>query len=352
MKKHLILIVNIILVLAILGGLFYAIYKASFFSDSTDNETVAESVATFDEPTQPPEVYDIGIIQRSDVENCNNIYQGFIAQLASNGYVNQNNINLDYRLIENSKKCKEAIQGFIDEKYDLIFSIGPFATKLAASMTDEIPIVFAGIEEPEQLDFIKSNEAPGGNVTGVSDYTPCFEQIDSIKLLFPDTEKIGAVYLATDASSVTQALIGEKEAQTENVDIPYVKYPVKDLDELKDSFDTMLDNGVDVIYAPIDKFITKNIDELVDFSYENKVPIICGDTDMLAEGCFSTCVISYPSIGVAAGTLVLDILYGDAEPATTPITYIYECYLHINEEAMEELDIELSDEVMAEAIME
>lgn len=354
MKKHLVLIVNVILVLGVLVGVFYAMLKASQMTKQPEIKPIAtvDQVASFDEPTEPLEIYTIGIIQHSNIENSNNVYQGFIAELAANGYINNNNIILDYVLEEDNDKCEEAIQKFIDEEYDLIFTIGPFATKLAASMTTEIPIVFAAVQEPEQEEFVASNEAPGGNVTGVSDYTPCFEQIDSIKLMFPETKKIGAIYLGTNHNSVTQALIGEKEAQTEQVNIEYVKYPVTDAEEIETTLDTMLKDGVEVIYTPVDGFINKNIQPLIDFSYENKIPVVCGNLTMLEKGCFSTSVINYPSIGGAAGDIVLDILVKDADPATTPIAYIYDCYLHINKEAMNELDIKLSDEIKEFAIIE
>lgn len=354
MKKHIVLIVNIVLILGILGGVFFAMYRASTMNSDPQPTvaTTADEVATIDEPTVAQEIYTIGIIQHSNVPNCNNVYQGFIAELAANGYINNNNIVLDYVLEEDNEKCRLAIQNFIDNEYDLIFTIGPYATKLAASMTTEIPIVFGAVSEPDQEEFVESNEAPGGNVTGVSDYTPCFEQIDSIKLMFPNTKKIGAIYTATNANSVTQALIGEKEAQTEQVDISYEKYPVKDTDEITSALEQMLEDNVEVIYAPVDNFINKNLEQIVDFSYENDIPIVCGNLTMLEKGCFSTSVINYPSIGGAAGDMALDILYDNSDPATTPIAYIYDCYLHINNEAMNELGIKLSDEIKETAIIE
>ncbi len=355
MKKHLVLIVNVLLILGILVGVFYAMFRASQITEngqSVETMPTVATEATVDEPTVAPEIYTIGIIQRSDVPNCNNIYQGFIAELAANGYINNNNIKLDYALKEDKDECKAAIQKFIDSEYDLIFAIGPYATKLAASMTTEIPIVFGGVSEPEQENFVESNKTPGGNVTGVSDYTPCFEQIDSIKLMFPDTKKIGAIYYATNADAVAQAIIGEKEAQTEHVNISYVKYPVKNKKELSSSLKSMLEDGVEVIYAPVDSFVLKNIKTLVDFSYKHKIPVVCGDSEMLSKGCFSTCVINYPSIGGAAGDMALDILYHNADPATTPIAYIYDCYLHINQEAMKKLEVQLSDDILSTATLE
>ena len=349
MKKHLVLIVNVILIIGILCGVGYAVYRASFIKP----EKTKNDVATVDEPTAPPIEYDIGIIQHSDVDNCNNVYQGFIAELASNGYVNGNNINLDYVLEEDNAKCEAAIQRFVDEEYDLIFAIGPFATRIAASKTADIPIVFGAISEPEKEEYIKSNENPSGNVTGVcDDYTHCFEQIDSIKMLFPKCKKIGAIYTATSESSVTQALIGEKEAQMENINIPYAKYPVENAKEIAASLDVMKSDGVDVIYAPVDGFVNKNLKTIVDFSYKNGIPIVCGNLTMLEKGCFSTSVINYASVGCAAGDMTLDILTAGAKPSDIPIAYISECYLHINKEAMEKLKITLPDEIKETALIE
>ena len=357
MKKHLILIGNIVLILAIMVGIFFVMFKTSKMKpqSQTLTETVVSEAPTPSptEPalTEPVVIHTIGIVQRSDTPNCNHIYQGFIAELADKDYVNEKTINIDYVLEENTDKCKEAIQRFIDSEYDMIFTIGPLCTKLAASMTTEIPVVFAAVQEPEQEEYVDSNEAPGGNVTGVSDYTPCFEQIDSIKLMFPETKKIGAIYYATDTESLTQAIIGEKEAETDEINIPYEKYPVKD-GELESTIQTMISDEVDVIYAPVDKYINENIDTLLAYANENKIPVICGNTEMFDKGCFSTCVINYPSIGGAAADIALDILYEGAEPATTPIAYIYDCYLHINEKAMKTLGVTLSDEVLESAVVE
>lgn len=353
MKKHLVLIMNVLLVLAILGGVFFAMYRASQMTHIADDvPATVDEVATKDEETVAQQIFNIGIIQHSNVPNCNNVYQGFIAQLAANGYINNNNIYLDYALEEDDKKCKEAIGRFIDEEYDLIFSIGPYATKLAASMTDEIPIVFGAVAEPEQEEFVDTNEVPGGNVTGVSDYTPCFEQIDSIKLMFPDTKMIGAIYQATNEESLTQVLIGEKEAQTEHINIDYKKYPVTTSDEITQALEEMYNDGVEVVYVPVDKFINKNLKIIVNFSYDFDIPIVCGNTTMLEKGCFSTCIINYPSIGGTAGDMALDILLDGADPAKIPIAYIYDSYLHINESAMEKLEVELPDEILETAIIE
>lgn len=352
MKKHIVLILNIVLILAILSGVVFAMYRASqnIEPNVEATESTADEVATNDEAETTGEHYTIGIIQHSDIPNCNAAYQGFIAHLAQKGYVNQNTITLDYALEEDNKKCKEAIQRFIDSEYDLIYAIGPYATRLAASMTEDIPIVFGAVQEPEAEKFIKSNEVPGSNVTGVSDYTPCFEQIDSVKTLIPDAKKIGAIYYATDTDSVTQAIIGEKEA--ENIDVDYAKYPVESVEDIDKALQLMEKDGVDVIYAPIDKFINKNIDKIVAYQNENNIPIVCGNTTMLEKGCFSTCVINYSSIGIKAGDMVLDILENDADPAQMPIAYIYECYLHINADTLTALGVDISDEVKATAVIE
>lgn len=351
MKKYVVLIFNILLILAILSCVFLAMFKASHINSSKgDAEPVKPQPATAD--AVDPVEYTIGIIQHSDIDNCNNVYQGFSSKMAAYCYNNGINIKFDYALEEDNVKCGEAIQRFIDSKYDLIVAIGPFASKIASDLTTDIPVVFAAVSEPEQVGIVESNEVPGGNVTGVSDYTPCFEQICSVKELFPDCKRIGAIYTGNDPDAVTQALIGKKEAQRAEINIPYSEYPITDKDSINDALDQMLKDGVEVIYTPIDSFINKNLDVIVEFANKHKMPIICGNLNMLQKGCFSTSVTNYISIGHSAADMVLDILLNDVDTATLPVHYTYDCDLHINQKALVKLNVYIPDNLKATAIIE
>lgn len=356
MKKHLVLIINIILVLVIVAGVGLVVYNAMNSSDAPDNtqqtptfETISKTDST-QAPTQAVETFNIGILQHSDIDNCNSVYDGICKELGN--YFQDACFMIDYVLEVDNDKCKEEIQRFIDSDIDLIVAIGPFAANLASSMTTEIPIVFAAVQEPEEEGLVETNEVPGGNVTGVSDYTPCFEQIYSVKEMFPDCKKIGAIYNATNKSAVEQALMGKKEAEREEVSIPYEEYKVGNEKDITEALDSMIDDGVEVIYVPVDKYLAGKINLIVDFSLEHKIPVVCGNKTMLDKGCFSTCVTNYEAIGRKAAEIIVNILVNEADVSTLPVSYTNECYLHINADVMDKLGVQIPANVVSKAILD
>lgn len=351
-KKYLGLILNVLLILGILSCVFLAMYKSSVFTSKKSTDVPQETVPATEDTVVPTEEFVVGVIQHSDIDNCNNVYQGFSSRMAVHCYNNGYNIKIDHVLETDNEKSKDVIQNFIDNEYDLIVTIGPFASKLAASMTTDIPVIFAAVSEPEQVGIVKTNEVPGGNVTGVSDYIPCFEQICSIKELFPDCKQIGAIYKGDDHDATTQVLMGKKEAQRAEINIPYNEYAVSDEEDIEEALSQMLDDGVEVIYTPVDSFINKNLEAIVGFSNEHKIPVVCGNLDMLSKGCFSTSVTNYLAIGHSTADMVLDVLINKVDTATQPVLYRYECDLHINQEAIVNLGVYIPDALKATAIIE
>lgn len=352
MKKYLILILNIVLILAILGCVFLAMYKAYTTNNKNeDSEPIKTVQSTPDSPSALKE-FTIGIILSEDTDDFGDVYKGFSTKIKAFCYDNNISIKYDYVLGDSEKKITEALARYIKSEYDLIVTVGDNASKLAASMTTDTPVVFAAVSEPEELKIVKTNEVPGGNVSGVSDYIPCFEQICSIKEIFPDCKRIGAIYKGDDHDSVSQVIMGEKEANRDEVDIPYSKYPVSDKDDIKDALKKMVDDGVEVIYAPVDSLINDNLDTVIDFANKHKMPIVCGNYEMFKKGCFSTSVTNYNSIGEATADMVLSILLDNVDTATLPVLYTYDCFLYINQDVIVDLDVYIPDDLKATAIVE
>ena len=350
MKKQYIYIpLNIILVLLILFGVGFALFNATRTPDTakeTVQPVVQETVsATRQEAKYEDKLFTVGIIQHTDNEQCNACYEGFVAKLAQRGYINSNNIDVRYVLEQDEKKCIAAMQKMVDDKVDIIYSIGVFTTSKLQDMTDSIPIVFGAVGDPEADGFVESNEHPGGNITGVSSFIPTFEQIDSIKFLLPKAKKIGVLYDATNETSVLQSLIAESEAKSDEIKLEYEKYPVIESSDITSKLDQIKEDGdIDVLFLPVDSVIGQDIGEIMDFAKDNKLPTICGNEAMLEEGGFSTTVINYTSIGGKAADLVVDIMVNKKKPETTPVVYKYECDTLVNSDAMKDLGISLPKE--------
>jgi len=345
MKKHIVLIMNMVLAAVIVGAIAFTIMHA-LSSDKAPaepaDETTAPAVteASTEAVTLPAgERYKVGIIQHSTKADSDSCYAGFISQLNDRGLLS--NIDIVYVVEENDDKCKEEISRLVDEGCDLLYTVGPFASKAAAKITDEIPIVFAMVSDPEEAGLVESNEEPGGSITGVSSYTPCFEQIDLIPLLLPDAKRVAAIYSSTDENAVRQAIIAVWESE----DYHYTadRYPVNSADDLKEATAKIKKEKTDVIYLPIDSFISEHLDSIVSFADKNGIPIICGNEKMMRRGCLATCEINYTSIGRRCADLSYDILFGKKDPASLPVIYKYDCYNLVNRQVADKLGLKLSE---------
>ena len=342
MKKHIVLIMNIVLVAAIIGAIVFTVIRA--VSPKPADTSPTEAAAASETPTVSSTIpdgerYKIGIIQHGTGENSSNCYAGYISQLNDRGLLS--NIDVVYIVENDDEKCISEIQRLVDEGCDLLYTIGPFASKRAAKITSDIPIVFAAVDDPEEAGLVESNESPGKNITGVSSYTPCFEQIDLIPVLLPKAKSVAAVYSSTDEAAVRQAIIACWEA--EDFEYTAERYPINNKSGLKKALEDIKEKDTDVIYLPIDKFISKNIATILDFSNSNGIPVICGNEKMMKQGCLATCEINYTSIGRKSADLSYDILFGKKDPATLPVIYKYDCYNLVNKDALDKLGVKLSD---------
>lgn len=340
MKKHLIVVMNIVLIAVVIGAIIFTVVNAMNKRSESEATAATESPSAAIETqsvTMPENSFKVGIIQHGLGNASKDCYEGFITELNERGLLDK--MEIVYIVEDNKEMCRDKIQKLVDGGCDLMYTIGRYASETAADITKDVPIVFGAVNSPDEVGLVKSNEAPGGNVTGVSSYTPCFEQVDLIKTLLPETKTIAAIYKSTDADAVLQGIIAAKEA--ENIGMSCKDYPVADEKALKEALEKIKEDKTQVIYIPVDKFLSSNIKTLNEFSYENKIPVICGDEATLELGAFATSEINYSSIGRKAAGMVNDILFGGKSPATLSVNYKHDCTNIVNKSVMDKLGIKL-----------
>lgn len=66
---------------------------------------------------------------------------------------------------------------------------------------------------------VKSNDAPGGNVTGTSDLAPIDQQVELLQKLLPDAKNVGILYCSAEANSVYQAEQAQKYLEKAGINV-------------------------------------------------------------------------------------------------------------------------------------
>lgn len=316
----------------------FVIMAAGCAKNGTKESDVASTVSS-----DSSKKYSIGIIQYVDHVALNSAREGFIDALKDNGYVDGENIAIDYQNAQGDQSNLSTISDrFIANKVDLVLAIATSAAQAIAGKTTEIPILGTAITDYEAAKLVNSNEEPGGNVTGTTDMNPVREQIDLLVKLVPDAKTVGVLYTSNEDNSIVQAKLA-KEA-VENLGLNYVEVTVSNSNEVQQATQDIVEK-CDAIYIPTDNIFASSMPLVHGVTSVSKTPVICGESGMVSNGGLATLGINYYDLGYQTGLMAIKILKGEAKPATMPIESATKFDYAINGAVADEIGIEIPEDL-------
>lgn len=281
-------------------------------------------------------VVKIGVIQLVEHPALDANYQGFVDGLKEAGYVDGQNIKIDYQNAQGEQaNCVTIAQKLINDRSDLIFAIATPAAQAVANLTDEIPIVISSVTDPESAKLVQKNTAPGNNVTGTSDLTPCAAQMQLLKKICPEAKTVGMLFCSSEQNSYFQIALAEKAC--DELGLKYVEATVSNSNEIQQVVQN-LSKKVDVIYSPTDNMIAAGMTLVAQVATENGIPTIVGEEGMVNAGGLATYGLSYYELGKQTAKMAVEVIEGK-NPADMPIQYLDKCDLKINEDTAKKLGI-------------
>lgn len=293
------------------------------------------------------EMLQIGITQYVEHDALDASYRGFVDALADNGYVDGENITIDYQNASGDQSNTNTIASkFVNDNKDLILAIATPAAQAVANATTEIPILVTAVTDPADAKLVASNEAPGGNVTGTSDLTPVKEHMELITQLFPDAKTVGFLYDSSEDNSLFQVNMAREAAEA--LGLSTMDFTVSSTNDVQQVVRSM-EGKVDVIYSPTDNTIANAMATVATLATEMGIPTIVGEEGMVNNGGLASYSISYYELGYQTGEMAVRILRDGATPADMPIEYLTNLTFMYNQETADALNIEIPEELKAQA---
>src|SRR6516165_8418774 len=116
---------------------------------------------------QQPVVPVIGFLSPLSADDSKFLIVPFLQGLKETGYVEGQNVAVEYRYAENQfDRLLALASDLVRRRVAVIVSFGLAATLAAKAATTSIPIVFATGADPVELGLVGSLNRPGANVTG------------------------------------------------------------------------------------------------------------------------------------------------------------------------------------------
>lgn len=310
--------------------------------ESTEVEVDESQLVELDEEIS------IGLLQFIQHPSLDQIRQGFYDGMAERGYVDGENISIDYQNGQGNQSDLAMISdAFISENADILVGIAtPAAQALANASNGDRPVILSAVSNPANNGFIASDEEPGANITGVTDTAPVADQFDLMQSILPDMENVGIIYNSSE-SNVT-ATVNQAKEEAESRGLNVVESTITSTNDLA-SIAEQLAGQVDAIWVPNDNTIASAMDTLIQVTDANGVPVFPVVDAMVADGGLATVGINQYQFGLDTATVVADVIEG-ADTATYPIIYNDKTDLFINRAKAEELGIELPEDLVKDAI--
>ena len=293
--------------------------------------------------------YKVGVVQLVQHGALDQANQGMIAGLADNGFVEGENLIVTQENAQNDQSNLQSIaQSFIADEVDIILAIATPAAQVMAANTEEIPIVGTAITSFEGAGLVKSDDAPGYNVTGTNDMNPVEEQVNLLLQLNPDAKVIGTIYTAAEVNSQIQVDLLDKVAAAKGLTVE--KRTIQNVNDIQQAAQSLV-GKVDALWLPTDNNVASAMPNVVGVTDPAGIITITGEESMTVAGGTATYSFSYYDIGYNAGVMAAQILKGEADPATLPVQspQAEDLLAVLNMEAITAMGIEVPQDLLDSA---
>jgi putative ABC transport system substrate-binding protein len=196
-------------------------------------------------------------------------------------------------------------QKFKADKVDLAVGIGTPVAQALANVFTETPVVFGGITDPLEAGLVPTYEPNDGNVGGVSDKNPVFDQIKLFSEL-TGAKTIGIVFTSGEANGVQ--LKDLVESATKELGLQFVSAGVSNSAEVKSAI-LSIANRIDGLYVGTDNTVVSAISSLSEVCASAGIPLFTADPTS-AEGLdyFMVWGFNYYKHGRKTGEAVAQVL--------------------------------------------
>ena len=264
--------------------------------------------------------------------------------LAEFGYVEGNNLRIEYREAVLDAEYSGIMADMVDRKVDIIIAANVAATRAAAKATKNIPIVMSAVFDPVGIGVVKSLERPGTNVTGTTTYTPQLvgERLRMLKGIVPDLDKVAMALNGNNANNAAQFELLRSEAQ--KLGIAVEPLDIRKPEDVDAAFDRALAFAAKGLVNAVDTFINSQRFALAAGAAKHKLPFVYSDVEYVMAGGLMALGPGHYEGYYGAAKYVDKILHG-ANPADLPIAGPTEFTLSVNRTTLKDLGLSLPSEL-------
>jgi putative ABC transport system substrate-binding protein len=296
---------------------------------------------------QPGKVFRIGILSLAG-QTSTKIFDAFRAGLRDLGYVEGQNITIEYRLAAGDFSRLPAMAGeLVRLPVDVIvIAGGTNVAQIAQAATRTIPIVGALGPDPVAAGLAASLARPGANVTGFSGFGVELsgKRLQLLKETFPAISRLAVLWSPSDRTLNRRAT--EEAARVLGVELRTIEVAAPD--QIPAEFETAAAGGAEALVVLPDPMFWNERARIVALAAKHRLPAIYAEREYVDDGGLLFYGRSITDMFRRAATYVDKILKG-AKPGDTPIEQPTTFELVVNLKTAQALGLTIPRSILARA---
>ena len=290
----------------------------------------------------------IGILAGGSASSDSPRVQAFLRGLRELGWVEGRNLMIEYRYADGQlDRLNKLAAELVTNRVDVIVAQAPAAVRAAKRESNATPIVMAHGGDPVAQGFVASLARPGGNVTGISNFSAELsgKRLELLKEAFPKTSRVAVIWNPDAPGPV----LGFKELEiaAKVVDVPLESLPVRGPKDFERAFRAARDRAGGLLVIQ-DVVTVTHLKQIVKLATAHRLPAIYMEREWAEAGGLMSYGVNQNDLHRRAATYVDKILKG-AKPADLPVEQPTKFEFVINLKAAKEISLTIPPNVLARA---
>ena len=291
----------------------------------------------------------IGFLNSSSLDTYPHLLRAFRQGLKANGYVEGENVMIDYRWADGQLDRLPALADELARRQvaTIVATGGAHSASAAQAATSTIPIVFVVGEDPVRLGLVASIARPGGNMTGINFflYELAAKRLALLRELVPAATRLTVLVNPANAAH-TEATLKDLEMAARAIGLQIEIVNASTSREIDGAFAGLARERADALFVLPDPFFIMRRVQIVQLAARYAIPATYPVRDFAEPGGLMSYGTDTVDAWRQAGVYTGRILKG-AKPADLPVVQSSKFELVINAQTARMLGITVPPSLLA-----
>ncbi len=235
------------------------------------------------------------------------------------GYVEGRNIAFEHRFPnEMPERFKRMAAELVLLRVDVLVCVGSVAPTYAKNATTTIPVVFMLVADPLGLHLVDSLSRPGGNVTGLSNFSIDLigKRLQILKEAIPQLSRVAQ--LANPNAQTSRLYVDVTRTAATELSLVVQTFQARSVDELESAFDAMVRAKMQAVTVNPDGLAFQGRATIARLALARHLPLATYSRDTFEVGALLSYGADHRAI-CRRGAVYVDKILRGAKPSDLPV---------------------------------